>query len=56
MKRLLLSLHVTRWLRVVAVAGVVWASAAAVDQESDEGAYSTASSASRSANAWCPRC
>ena len=54
MMRLLSSLHFTRWLRVVAVAGVVLASAAAADSDADQPAqpaYRTAS-----ANSWCPRC
>ncbi len=41
-------------ISVVAVAGVVWASAAAVDQEPAKDDYATASS--RTSNAWCPRC
>ena len=55
MKRLMASLHVTRWLRVVAVAGVVFASAASVDKEGTEDA-APSYSAARTSNYWCPRC
>ena len=51
MKRLIASLHVTRWLRVVAIAGVMLGTAAVVDQDQAEAAYRATSF-----SAWCSRC
>lgn len=56
MKRLLPSLHVTRWLRVVAVAGVVLTSAASAETAMAKVDVSLTSSSMFTANAWCPRC
>jgi len=56
MKRFLLSLHVTRWLRVVAVAGVVLTSVASVETAMDKADVTLSSLSTFTANAWCPRC
>lgn len=56
MKRLMSSLSVTRWLRVIAIAGVVVAAAASVDEAAAQDGVSITSSSAQSANSWCPRC
>ena len=56
MKRLLSSLLVTRWLRVVAVAGVVLTSTASVGTAMAKDDATLTSSSMFTANAWCPRC
>jgi len=54
MKRLMSSLHFTRWLRVVAIAGVVLAYGAADASAKDD--TTVKSSSTMSAYSWCMRC
>ncbi len=56
MKRLMSSLHVTRWVRVIAIAGVVVAYGATADKDMSKDGGSASYSAARSSNGWCPRC
>ena len=55
MKQALSSLNINRWLRVVAIAGVVMASAATV-ADAKAGDNTKGRMSSSISNSWCPRC